>query len=155
MTVEEAKEILSDQLDKGTYCLVCGQHAQRYWRTICGYQAYLLIRLYKLTCQKRKIWFHITDIYETKGGSYGSFSKLKYWKLIEERPKHPKKDTRTSGYWKITDRGIRYVLGKIRLKKYTVTYNEKCERYDGEFVGIKESLGKKFSYAELMSGYLE
>jgi hypothetical protein len=154
MTVSEAKEILSNELDKGTYCIVCSQHAQRYWRVIYGYQAYLMIMLYRLTVdQPSKQWFHVTEIHRTKGFSDGSFAKLRYWGLVQGKTKDPNEDKRTSGYWQITDRGVRYVLRKVRLKKYAVTYNERCEKYDGPYVGIEESLGKKFSYTELMMGY--
>ena len=83
-TLEEAKQYLRDNYEKGTNCLCCGQRVQRYKRKLNSSMARMLIRLNILS--RNAEWVHLRDIIKgisDTGG--GDFSKLSYWGLIQEK----------------------------------------------------------------------
>lgn len=88
------------------------------------------------------------DLATTLGG--GDFAKLSYWGLIEEKPKEESEDKRTSGYWKISQRGIDFLGAKLRIPSHVRIYDGKVFGFTGDQVLVTDCLGKKFSYAELM-----
>lgn len=84
----------------------------------------------------------------TFGG--GDFAKLAYWGLVEEKQLQESADKRTSGYWRITTEGIKFVERKTKIKSHVKIYDSRFFGFSGEDVSIEDCLGEKFSYAELM-----
>jgi hypothetical protein len=74
-----------------------------------------------------------------------------YWGLLEEE-RTKRGDGGRSGYWRVTDKGSSFVMNELSVPKYCVLYDGRPLRYEGEMVGIVESLGTKFNYRELMEG---
>ncbi len=60
-TMEEAKQLLKDNWEKGIDCPCCTQFVKLYKRPLYSAQAYSLIRLYKL-CQDDYTYHHISKI---------------------------------------------------------------------------------------------
>jgi hypothetical protein len=141
-TMSKAKE------PKGTTCPCCGQFVKVYRRSITSTMAAQLIRVWKKFGESQ--WFHITD--EAIGYGHGDFAKLRYWGLLEGMD-HEKGDEgkRTSGYWRVTEKGGHYAARRIRLPEYCIVYNGEKMGFDGKQIDIAESLGKKFNYRELMN----
>lgn len=82
----------------------------------------------------------------------GAWAKLRYWELIEEMPKDSMTtEKRTSGMWRITDKGISFVEGNISVPKYVKLYNQTFYGYEGDDVSIHDVIKEKFNYRELMS----
>jgi len=78
-------------------------------------------------------------------------AKLAMWKLIESKPRDDNDTTRrTSGRWRPTREGFAFVYGRIRISRYALVYNAKLLGYDGHEVSIKDALGDRFNYTELM-----
>jgi hypothetical protein len=156
-TLQKAKNDLRQgwKTSKGATCECCGQKVKLYKRKILGVMAFGLISLYRMSKHEHpRKSFHRNDILPHDNS--GSFAKLKYWGLIEEDiNSDPEK--RCSGYWSITDLGIDFVEERAVVPKYAYTYNMKVvfDLYDDpeEKIGIREALGNKFSYPELM-GFL-
>jgi hypothetical protein len=156
MQLESAKLFTSKNLKKGTDCPLCKQDVKMYWKKIDSNMAKYLIVLYKLTAQKtNREYFHTeTDLKVTQKVG-GSFAKLRWWGLIEQKEKDTDYTTaRTSGLWKITDKGKQYVRGEIKLPLYVKLYNKKMYGTDGKDVDIRHSLNAKFNYTELMNSPL-
>ena len=150
LTIQEAKTHLRENFDKGTGCPCCGQFVKRYRRSIYGTMARMLIAFYRL---KHPGFMHVNDVIRLTGlADYrcGDWAKLVYWGLIEEKSKGKNEDKRTSGYWRITDRGKEFVEGALTVPKYIYLYNQKYMGNDGPEVHIRDCIGKKFSYEELM-----
>jgi hypothetical protein len=59
---------------------------------------------------------------------------------------------KTSGYWRITQRGVDFVHGSLRVERWMMVYNDEVLEKSTEFVSIRECLGKEFRYDELMRG---
>lgn len=130
---------------EGVICPCCTQRAKIYKRSITHEMAEDLIKLAHMPTG----WHHVKAM-GYKGGS-GDFAKLAYWGLIEERPKDPSvSKKRTSGEWRITEKGTDFVLGTIKVKLYAHMYNKTVLAYSGEEVGITDCVDE-FHYQELMN----
>ena len=150
--IQEAKKWLRAHLKEGARCPVCNQFAKMYERRLYSSMAAALIYLY---CHfDHKNFIHKSELVKAKGlaGTFGGgdFAKLAYWGLIEEQEFTGDEDKRTSGYWRITPQGIRFVQRKIKVKSHVKIYDSRFFGFSGEDVSIEDCLGKKFSYSELM-----
>jgi len=151
-TLQAAKNDLKQgwKTPDGATCKCCGQKVKLYRRRIYAAPARALISLYRKDSNTRA-FYHITDLDVDLGGS--DFSKLKYWGLIEKAP-NDDPDKASSGLWAITEKGRSFVNNKIKLHKYALVYNDYLVAFEGIECGIKDALGKKFDYAELMGRLL-
>lgn len=135
----------------GIECPCCGQFAKVYERTIHSTVAAQLIRAYNLGAADNYI--HVSKLLFRGSSGIGDFPKAVYWGLIEEMPNDdPQK--RTSGYWKLTREGVDFVLSNLGIPKYARVYNGHLLHppFTGRTVFIRDCLGKKFDYQELMEG---
>lgn len=139
----DAQAWLRDRVDDGVKCPCCTQLAKVYRRTITAPMAMTLIRAYR---QNRRLWFNLPAL-APRGGDD---AKLRYWMFIEEMPNENPK-TRTSGWWRITEYGERFVLGELAVPKYAHIYDGRVLKMSGEKIDIKQALKNKFDYAELMA----
>jgi hypothetical protein len=151
-----------ETLKKGTTCPLCSQHVKMYWKKIDSLMAYYLMRLYKLTKYESgqnagsdAAYFHVDDRIKIPNKLGGGWAKLRHWGLIEEMPKDPDDTTkRTSGYWKITLKGISFVDMRTTVPEYVKLYNGRSHGYDGDLVGFNHCLGSGFDYIELLNSPL-
>lgn len=150
-TMEEAKQLLKDNWEKGIDCPCCTQFVRLYKRPLYLAQAYSLIRLYKL-CQDDYTYHHISKISQENASGGGDFAKLIYCGLVEEKPKDEDDETkRTSGYWRITRKGTDFVEASVTVKSHIRIYDGSFYGLIGKEISIKDALGKKFNYEELMA----
>jgi hypothetical protein len=157
-SISEAKAKLfqKDIIKKGRPCPVCQQNVKMYWKKIDSQMAYHLIKIHKLSKTVNKEYFHVENDLDIPLKVGGAWAKLRWWGLIEEKPKDADNTTsRTSGYWKITDRGIRFVTKQMTLPMYVKLYNGKARGSDGKQVTIEDCLADKFNYVELINNPLD
>lgn len=129
-------------------CPTCGHYCKIYHRRIHTSMALQLIQLYKLGGENDFI--HASKLIMKGVSGTADFSKLIYWGLIKQRGDEPEEDKKSSGYWKLTDIGLEFVMSKLRVKKYAVVYNGRVIDAKGSLVSIEDCLENKFSYSELM-----
>lgn len=156
--LSEARAWLHARLDDGAQCPCCDQHAQRYYRTINSSVARWLLALVTLSPETSGNWVSTKDVIQHAasrkgfGSSLGSGeapSLLPFWELIECRPSDdPAK--KHSGVWRPTKRGYDFAHGRMTVPHTAVIYNNVLDRLEGDQIGIRQALGKKFSYDELM-----
>ena len=128
----------------GVTCPCCTQLAKVYRRTITRDMAEDLIALSKLPAG----YHHYKEF---KNGS-ADLAKLAYWELIEAQPRDTSDNRkRSSGFWKITDKGIDFVLGIITVPMYARIYDARLLNFVGDQIGIKECLRAEFDFGELMA----
>ena len=154
-TIAEAKEYLRVNWVKGVFCPCCNQRVQKYPININSSLAAALIALHRLTTENENLFYHVAEITKTanlKSSCAKNFSILKHWELIVEKPKNEIVDShkRTSGFWSITDLGKDFASGKVTVKSHCWLYNKRCWGFLGEDVLIKQCLGEKFNWEELM-----
>lgn len=164
-TLAEAKTWLRKRVRQGAACPCCRQFAMVYERTITGAMAVALIvieRFFRGNTEGE--WLH-APTYLTKhcpvgvairGGDY---AKLVHWGLLEERPAEVRKDgSKRTGYYRITEKGSRFVYGHVTVPMHVAIYNQRPipSRRPEKFISIHDVLAKgkfaRFSYDELMYG---
>lgn len=72
------------------------------------------------------------------------FAKLRHWGLIEP--------TAVGGVWNVTDAGLGFVAGDIKIPKLAHILDGECKKLCGPLVSIFSCLGSRFSLPELMWG---
>lgn len=142
----QAKAWLRARLDKGADCPLCTQRAQTYRRKVNSGMARSLIAMYQVG---RLDWVHLPSQIGARSREEG---KLAYWGLVEENPLK-REDGGRPGEWRVTPRGEQFLRGKLSVPKYAYVYNGKVMGFDtSEMVTIKDAIGDKFDYSELMAG---
>lgn len=143
----DARSWLRTRLDKGDRCPLCNQHAQTYKRKINSGAARGLIMMWHVYGLD---WGHLPST-ATLSRLGGEFARLRYWGLVEEATT-PRPDGGRAGYWRITDRGRLFVTRQLKVPMYAKIYDGKVQGFEGTQVDIKDALGTKFSYVDLMAG---
>lgn len=77
---------------------------------------------------------------------------MKWWELLESQVQTKDPARTGSGFWRITPKGERFVRGEIAVPEKIYIYDNLIVERSDETTFIKEALGHKFNYAELM-GY--
>ena len=146
-TLEEARQLLREQWEQGVECPCCKQYVKLYKRKLNAGMARTLINMYKASKGLME-WAHHTE-FRTESNDY---SYLELWGLIEQK-EHDEGDKtkKTSGIWRLTSKGLEFVQGEITVLSHIKVYNQKFYGLAGKEVGIRECLGKKFNYEELMN----
>jgi len=104
-------------------------------------------------------WFHVPSYLNEVGlkpgmaaAVRGDWAKLSHWGLIEAKPGPNEGQGRTSGFWKITDRGRAFAAGEIEVESHVYLFDEQCLKLDDKkMINIRYALGNKFNYIELMN----
>lgn len=146
-SLADAKQWLREQLDGGAPCPCCTQFAKVYRRKITSRQVRALIRVWRSAGTD---WCHVTTVHPSLAGDGGELSRLRYWGLLEEADER-REDGGRAGWWRVTDRGEQYVLGRTTVPKYAHIYDSRCLALSGDLVSVRDALGTKFNYAELMA----
>ncbi len=80
----------------------------------------------------------------------GDSAKLAYWRLIETLEGEREDGSTRIGYHRITDKGVAFVEGRIRVPKHVFIYDGNHLGFSDETLDIREALGHAFDYGELM-----
>lgn len=159
MSLHEAKEWLRERVGKGAHCPCCTQYTRVYKRTITGNMAASLIALYREHLQRGDFTCYIHFESQIKGQPRyrhlrgGDYAKLRYWGLIEPGPSNDMAalpETKSAGLWRITDNGAWFVRGITTAPKYAHEFDARCLKLSGPERGVRECLGVRFNYSELM-----
>lgn len=145
--VKALREVLRAELAEGTDCPGCGAFAKRYNRKLNSSIARWLIELVRRSPSGQ--WVKgsvVTDALNNLGKD--ATTLLPDWGLIEGCSVCE----RESGLWRPTPLGRDFVMGIAEVPRTIYTYNRECLGHDERKgkVGIREALGDKFDYDELM-----
>lgn len=139
--------VLSVAENGGGICPCCQQRVQVYKRKLASSAAYGLITMYR---------HHGTEFGHAPSTAElarlgGELARLSMWGLLEEKPE-TRDDGGRAGWWRVTDLGEAFVHGLCRVPKYAHVYAGQVLMLDGrETTSVREALGDKFNYAELMN----
>jgi hypothetical protein len=160
-TLAEAKSWLQGELERGTTCPCCSQYAKIYQRKINSGMAAALLAIYRRSLQlmPKEGWLHIPDDFQGAGALVSiltnrEYPKLRYWGLLQsfEGP-NEESETPFSGKWRITTKGKAFCEDRQRVPKYVHLYAGKpLDRQEDATVSIREALGTKFNFDDLMGG---
>jgi hypothetical protein len=147
-TLEEAQEWLRSRVDAGATCPCCSQHAKVYKRKVTSGMAQALIIMYRT---HQRSWFYLPDLARQWRGR--DEANLRFFDLIEEATER-RPDGGHKGWWRVTRKGEAFVQGTATVPKYARIYNGRRLSFDRTEpqVSIRDALGTKFSYDDLMAG---
>lgn len=136
--------------DKGFVCPHCGSFCKRYYRKMNANMCVVMIALFR----KKKFGFvKIEEFMRVNGFQRsGDFPYLVHWELLEKMQGERPDGSSRNGFYKLTEKGRKFVLCEIMVPQTVIMYNGKCEGFEGASITIKDALGKRFDYAELMKG---
>jgi hypothetical protein len=148
-SLSQARAYVMANLDDGVTCPCCGRYCRKYKRTMYGSQGRELIRLYWLQRKCGDPYRYFSRHIAVPWANNGDLCYLRHWGLLELEPNEDpsKKD---SGNYRITSAGNAFVEGKLLVPKALFQYNEEVTAWADERTSIREVLGKKFDYDELM-----
>jgi hypothetical protein len=154
-TLAEAKaEFFEAARHQGSICPCCGRFGKVYKRKLHSGMAAVLVLMYRfhnLGYTHIHTLINATTTPAVAAAIRGDFAKLRYWSLIEEEHvESPNGEKKSSGRWRITGAGARFVEGSETVQKYVWLYKGKCLGFIGESVTIHGALGDRFKYSELM-----
>jgi hypothetical protein len=150
-TLGQAQAELKQKLNKGATCPCCGQYAKIYRRTITSSMAYALILIYKTGSKE---WIHVENYLKSidcPSPIRGDVSKLRYWGLLDKKEEVREDGSDRNGMYRITDKGILFVQGKLAVPKHAFIFNNLLnDMSKDEDLTITKALKSKFNYKEVM-----
>lgn len=148
-TLEEARAEIQSSLDDGIVCPCCDKYVRRYRRKFNASMSRALIWLYRAALDSDSGWVDVPKMAPRWLVRTNQLPSVRWWGLIE---RHPNTDgaTKHSGLWRVTEAGRSFVQSELKLKSTVVTYNGSPVGFEGNEIYIRESLGTKFDYSELM-----
>jgi len=148
-TLDEAKLLLEQNLEAGTDCPCCGRWAKMYKRQVYGTLVDVMFSLHKMMEKNpQQPFFHLDEFIHSTTGV--SFTLTLHWGLTERSTDVPE-GKQTSGYWRLTPKGIQFLQGAISIPKYVRLYNNEVLGFEGAQVTVQDVLGEKFDYEKLMA----
>lgn len=149
---DELREHVRGNRNKGIKCPTCDQFVKVYRRKVNSSMAYGLIEVYHyFRSPGHEEWLHVPD-YKDLAKLGGDFAKLGIWGLVEPMPGERDDGCKHTGYYRITDRGVAFVEGRLRIPKYAFTFNQTVlSMTEDQDADIHDALADEFSYRELMS----
>jgi hypothetical protein len=176
VSIAQAKDWLRLRAKKGARCPCCKQYVKIYKRPLGAPMARWLIWLVRTWKYADKARYGSTPRFSfdrrfeegTPNGVWidvrkspvrgGDYAKLSHWGLVEEKPHVPgtKKDngavdTKDSGMWRPTFKGIDFVYKRIEVPSHVILYDNIKLGETKTLITIVQALGKKHSYQELMN----
>jgi hypothetical protein len=160
-TPSEERDSFFRQLLAGAHlhCPTCERRARVRGRKLNAGMAWMLIKLYSYTVKEKPKdgWIHVTKLFLTykRNAVAAEYPKLEYWGLIQPLP-NDDLEKRGSGFWRVTDKGVQFVLGELRLPRRAFVaepgFDARVLGFDDEkTTSIREALADKFDYEELMA----
>lgn len=148
-TLAEARRDLMERGRwEGVRCPCCDGMAKVYACRINAAAARALILLARAT--QPGDYAHFLELMKRAGVYSGHYAELARWGLIERAPDRAKDGNPSTGLYRVTDLGRRFVHGEATVPARAITYNDELLRLEGEPVSIRDVLGDRFDYGDLM-----
>jgi len=143
--------------EKGGHCPCCGRWGKVYRHTISESMVKSLLWMASTHGQEwidmpRQAPRWLTQTY--------AFAKLKWWNLVQSMPMESGfemgedgtgQEKKFSGYWRVTPIGMQFAKGALQVAKYVYLYDDTLKDVSTESIYIKDCIGKKFNYSEIMN----
>lgn len=130
-------------------CPCCGHQSIVYRRKLLANMSFVLLQLYR---HKKFSFIHVEKfLLENNYPRSGDFHKLVLWGLLEKQKGEREDGCKYTGMYKITGRGMAFCDNKLTVPQTAVILNNKFKGFEGIEVSIKDTLGERFNYDQLLS----
>lgn len=150
LSVFVARRAVMDRLDEGTVCPCCDKFCKRYKRKFNSAMAWGLIWLVKHSGATRE-WVHLPSSAPRFVISTNQMGTAAKWGLLESM-EEDSENKKCSGYWRPTKLGEDFVYRRVSIPRFIYLYNNEPQDFSKERTTIREALGDRFDYEELMRG---
>lgn len=149
ITLGEARDILRGLVDDGHRCPCCTQFAKVYRFRINASMAVAAIRIWRKGGTE---WVDVSAM-GLPHNLHAHLSKLRFWGILD-KPEDMQREDGSSrvGIWRVTDRGAGWIAGRVSVPSHARIYDNRCLGLVGDPTAIRDALGQRFSYDELMRG---
>lgn len=150
-SIGKARLWLFERYKKGVDCPCCGQTVRLYPRPITSAMAFGLMIVGKYQEATGEEWAYLPRVIPNVTIN-SPFCMLQHWELIRPRPGERPDGSHRNGWWSITESGREYIDPAIALKvpRWALVYNSRCEGFRGDHLSIQEALGTKYDHAAMM-----
>ena len=153
--LNSAREALMDQLHEGVVCPCCDQYAKVYRRKLNSGMVRALIWLVRQSGQSTTPgsafpWTDVPATAPTWVQRSRELPKLAYWEMIEQRWNDADPTKRCSGIWRPTRAGERFARSEVPVSSHVYVYNGSVVGRSDRNTWVREALGVRFDYGELM-----
>ncbi len=151
-SLTEAKGKLMEDAQVGTHCPCCGKFVKVYHRKFNARMALTLIYILPFFRRLPRSWLDIGNyVVETKAMIPGDHGKLVWWGMLEKNDEAlPINGAKTNGLYRMTETGRAFAEGRLRVTSHVNEYLSSVQSFDGDQIDIRQALGRKFDYRELM-----
>lgn len=111
------------------FCHYCGAKMKEYPFTLRKGIVRALVKWYK----KNGLEYGKKADVKLSRGEYSNWAHLRYWGLIEALPGDGR-----GGTWRVTQKGLDFITGKISLRKKVWTWRNKIQREEGQLTYIQD-----------------
>jgi len=153
VTLAQTIRWVEERKRKGIRCPCCGQFSKIYVRKLNSSMARGLITLYHFAmANPNQSSLHIPSIFrEKKVCSSNDGALLRHWRLIVSTGGMRADGNKRVGHYRLTTLGVQFARKEASVPSHAILYNEELIGLGGEPTTIRDALGKRFSYDELMS----
>jgi hypothetical protein len=155
--LESARQWLRDNFESGAICPCCTRLVKLYKRKLSSGMARTLLIVYRAFQANRElVWLDVTDYLKQRKviAANSNTALLRHWGLLEQAPETREDGSSRTGLYRITGLGIQFARGEVDVIRHIYMYNDQVlKRKDPDLsrTTIREALGEKFNYDELMA----
>ena len=154
------RQEIIDNREEGCQCKICDQNVKLYKRNFNSAMSLVMIKIAEETKAlegfQTPIWIQVENLLKAApdipSTARGDFPKAVHWGLLEKQPGERDDGSTRMGFYQITQKGEDFVNGKITIPKWVKLYNKEIIGFAEDPITIKEALGTKFNYEEMMRG---
>lgn len=135
-------------------CPTCNRTAMACKTTLNSTLTWMLIRLYRVSMErtgKPGGFIHVNDFSPGRHSTGRNFCIVHHWGLATSAEAEPDEDKNSSGYWRLTAKGIAFIMGELDIPKYIFVFGNKVINTGKDTWDVHAALKNKFSYSELMN----
>lgn len=137
---------------EGANCPCCGRFSKVYKRTINRSIAQSLRWMYQFAKDSGvDAWAYMREQAPQQSIRANEYTKLLSWGLAEKMPSEPNSKKKSTGMYRITQKGIDFVEHRVSVPKYVFINKNEVLYVSEELTDFTSCLGEYFDYQDLMN----
>jgi len=152
-TLAESRSLWAETIKgKGGHCPCCDRWGKIYPRHFNSTMAHSLIWLARHQQQNNEennVWCDVPNTAPQEVTRTNQLPTTRWWGLTERKPSNDGK-TKHTGWWRVTEKGMSFATGMIRIPKVAFTYAGEILYFGDDLIHIKDAFETPFDYEQVM-----